>query len=244
MVTNGFGNLSENDLEKMKEKIQKLLNLTVENGATDAEAATALGKAQAFMEKYNLDMETVCQAGEGVLIQDLLDTISFARWEQNLANAIAKLNMCQVVIFGKDLRIYGRRVNVLATKIMLSWISYQLISMEVHSRFACKPSNIPTKQFKNSFMWGATQRIAQRISEMQSERLVKDEKCQALVINRTAEARNFYEECNPGSKLVKRSSAHFKAGIGYLAGQDAGYIVDLSGNSKIEIRPKLIGAGG
>ncbi len=47
------------DLNKIKERIQKLLNMTVENGCTEAEADVARGKAESLLFTCGLKMEEV-----------------------------------------------------------------------------------------------------------------------------------------------------------------------------------------
>ena len=82
-------------MNKIVDRIQKLLERTIENGATEAEAEQALEYANKLLEKHNLELEQVlAQKGEEEL-QINSETVQykaeFKLYEKWVAKAVAKL---------------------------------------------------------------------------------------------------------------------------------------------------------
>lgn len=77
------------DVEKIMEKIRALLEKTVENGASEAEAIEAAKVAQRLMAKYKID-EVTTEEPETI---DSTEMDFSKRWQIELANVLAK-NLC------------------------------------------------------------------------------------------------------------------------------------------------------
>lgn len=88
----------DQELDRIKQKIQKLLNLA-EKAANEHEAANAMAKARALMDKYELSQfDTLDMGGVDVKFTRALATRFFAaipEYLRFLPVAIAQLNDCQ-----------------------------------------------------------------------------------------------------------------------------------------------------
>lgn len=213
------------DMDKVREKVRLLLNLTTDRGATEAEAATALSTAMRILEKYNLDMKDV---GNGNLEAGMgsTDVVGlFYQWERSLIQTIAKHNMCDCVRYeGKHLLI-GRNINTEAAREMYLWLSRRLNIM-VYEYISERPEDISANEWRNNFLWGATSRIKQRLQELQDQRHTVETECKALVLDRHAEAFNYRGVLFPGRGWVSKN-LQSSTGSGFGAGQSAGNTIPL-----------------
>lgn len=81
--------------DSIKAKIAKLLAMTEDRGATSAEAAVALEKAQKLLAQHNLTMVDVRGAGEGRKDFEESEAFPAYPWARKVCKAIAKLYDCQ-----------------------------------------------------------------------------------------------------------------------------------------------------
>ena len=79
-------------LEKVKELISKLLNVTKENGATDNEVISATLKVQQILAKYDMELSDINTDDVEDIIQDEID-IPNTLWQRTLADVVAT-NFC------------------------------------------------------------------------------------------------------------------------------------------------------
>lgn len=122
---------------KVIERIQKMLRLAQDGGATEGEAAVAMELAQETMRKYNLtmaEMELSGKTGTGDAARSKNEVTGKAMYtyQQSLMATIAKVNFCHVTvrqqIKGKRWMpvgyvIIGRQANVTATVQMYSYLN-------------------------------------------------------------------------------------------------------------------------
>lgn len=127
------------------EKVQKLLALAADKGATQGEAEAATAAAQRILEAYNIDMATVGSARKPGQRADAKRAGGLYRWQRELWYEIAKLNFCihfslkewdptkpsqyakkkgyeQAGGWTFRHRVVGSRVNVLATENMADYL--------------------------------------------------------------------------------------------------------------------------
>ena len=88
--------MTDESLQQVYEKIQKLLNVTTDRGATVEEANNAAQKAQAILFKYNIDIANLDEALNPIIqeLYDMQSKISDFPWKRNLFGAICKYNFC------------------------------------------------------------------------------------------------------------------------------------------------------
>lgn len=89
------------EIERIKSKIQKLLNLA-EKASNEHEAASAMAKARALMDKYQLSqLDAMDFGGESVMFTKVLATRFFAAMPEYLRflpTAVAQFNDCQAML--------------------------------------------------------------------------------------------------------------------------------------------------
>lgn len=126
------------DLERITERVQKLLNLAAKN-PNEAEAAAATAKAMEMLAAYNLDLSTLEQGGqEGGKREDSRVRGGMYTYERELWAGIAQINFCmyfplrEIVWTGERYyskrkikfqhKIIGRVVNTTSTRVMGQYI--------------------------------------------------------------------------------------------------------------------------
>ena len=81
------------DMERVVEKVRKLLSLAAKN-TNEAEAASATAKAQELLVAYNLDMSAIGEGGESGAREDAKQRGGMYIYERKLWQQIAELNFC------------------------------------------------------------------------------------------------------------------------------------------------------
>lgn len=94
------------EMDRVIARIQKLLaRTTVERGASEAEAETAMRMAQELMAKYNLDM-AVIEASSGAQdttrIKEEVKGRAMYKWQRELAKYVSEANFCYHLIKGEN----------------------------------------------------------------------------------------------------------------------------------------------
>jgi len=111
-------------MEDIKSKIKKLLSLAT--SSNEAEAMSAMTKAQALMNEYrisSLDLELSGTDNEMdmSLIQGLGNFDH--KWKALLANTIAQANYCMTIKFANiGTKIIGRKENILVANAMFEYV--------------------------------------------------------------------------------------------------------------------------
>lgn len=223
--------------EDIIENIQQLLNMTTDKGCTEGEAANALAFAQALLEKHNLTMDEVTTGegpGEPTIIQDSYNILGRFMWRKYLVNYLCRRNFCRCIFsWQRDVvHIVGRPANVAAVKEMVSWILPQLerLGRQATRKYTVGIDGWESKQrYRNSFFWGATQRINNRLYEAREERMATDANTKALVVARDTEVDNWMKD---NYSTEKHHAAGAQSSKGYSDGQKAGDKVGLYGSSR------------
>lgn len=108
------------DLNKIAEKIQHLLDKTVANGASEAEAQQALLMAQKLMAKYNINQESL--NGEEKISYSLeackVRVNPRSKW---MCMVIADSFAVKAILSGGKICYFGRSMNVTAAKSALEF---------------------------------------------------------------------------------------------------------------------------
>lgn len=230
--------MTEEPSEKILDLIKKCLALG--KSPNEHEAALAMSKAQELLEKYNLSMRDI-QTEEQFKAPNMVNLevpIGSSEWKRYLVHYIAENNFCRVLISGKDIHILGRETNVISVLVMASWIVVQLENIawvETHTY----SGPLSKLRFRNSFLWGAINRIRDRLKEGRQVRTSVDPNLNALVVNLTGEVANYYRQQYP-----RVSSHHTEAHIddgAYARGQEAGDRISLYGsNRQVEDKGHLL----
>ena len=139
------------DMNAIANKIQHLLNKTVENGATEAEAQAALQMAQKLMAKYNIELEQ--QTGSKDFKCSLEETKVKPNPRNNsLGNIIANSFAVKGIIYGGKWAFFGREANAKAAAEALKFIHKTL---EAGIRRVCAEHGLKSSERGAAFYYNA-----------------------------------------------------------------------------------------
>lgn len=139
------------DMNAIANKIQHLLNKTVENGATEAEAQAALLMAQKLMAKYNIELEQ--QTGSKDFKCSLEETKVKPNPRNNsLGNIIANSFAVKGIIYGGKWAFFGREANAKAAAEALKFIHKTL---EAGIRRVCAEHGLKSSERGAAFYYNA-----------------------------------------------------------------------------------------
>jgi hypothetical protein len=139
------------DMNAIANKIQHLLNETVENGATEAEAQAALLMAQKLMAKYNIELEQ--QTGSKDFKCSLEETKVKPNPRNNsLGNIIANSFAVKGIIYDGKWAFFGREANAKAAAECLKFIHKTL---EAGIRRVCADHGLKSSERGAAFYYNA-----------------------------------------------------------------------------------------
>ena len=130
------------DMNSIANKIQNLLNKTVENGASEAEAKSALLMAQKMMAKYNIELEQLTGSKD---FQCSLEETKVKPNPRNnaLGNIIANSFAVKGIIYGGKWAFFGREANAKAAASALAFVHKTL---EAGIRRVCREHGLESSQ--------------------------------------------------------------------------------------------------
>lgn len=177
------------DIDTVVNRIRKLMALTAERGASEAEAALAAEHVQRLLAEHNLSMSSVEASGassgdDGKRVKEEgVGSRQVYKWQRELMSAVAKLNYCKAfarlysrgwnraaTFDGYDL--IGRASNVATTKAMFEYL------LQTIERLARDDVKDPTKYFTryaHSFKEGCSDRLIERLEDKQEQILAEQE---------------------------------------------------------------------
>lgn len=139
------------DLNKIADKIQHLLDKTVANGATEAEAETALLLAQKLMAKYNIEANALNQ-GEKVEYSFEPCKVKVNPRSKWMSMIIASSFAVRAIISGNKICYFGHKTNVTAAK---SALEFAHRVMERGLTKACRDKGLEPSQSGASLIYNA-----------------------------------------------------------------------------------------
>lgn len=186
------------DIDKVAEKIEKLMRLA-SNNPNEAEATSALAKAQEMLAAYNLDLATIEKksGGAGKRVDSNFGG-GHAKYQRQLWRSIAQLNFCYYWTqkvpskqaadprkrdrkWTHEHRLVGRSVNVTATKNMAVYLNEtieRLCRERLHERASEDGSN-PNSQFYSrwaiAYREGIADRVLEKIQDRRQQKIDEEE---------------------------------------------------------------------
>lgn len=176
------------------DKIRKLLNLTVDRGATPAEAATAAAKVQALLDDHNLALEDAPTQPSDAAInaEDVVLTDSrrspYNTAYSGLLYVLAKWNWCRAVYTrdGKS-RLFGKKANIEVVRYLYVYLLRVLSNeaertyrLHLAQRGAYAAKSLVT--WKVSFLLGACAEINRRLECQRIIQQASGSRCNALLV--------------------------------------------------------------
>lgn len=189
---------------KAIDKIEKLMRLAGSN-PNEAEAASALAKAQELLTAYNLDMVVVEQnSGASGKRTDEMIAGGMHRYQRELWNHIARLNFCMYWTqknFAKpgslaakrgrkithEHRLVGRVTNVIATRNMAGYLE-QTIERLCREMLGSENARQYYSRDAIAFREGVSDRVIEKIVDRRREIVAKEEREAAEAARRASEA--------------------------------------------------------
>lgn len=174
------------DLNRVSALIFKLLALSKDAGATEAEASLAAEKAQELMTEHNLSMANIEASGgksgeEGQRTKDEMEHRQVYKWQRTLMASLAELNFCYCKeLFDyhrhtnsfKGYQLIGRAANVASTRIMFDYL------LQTINRLAKEEVKNPSEYFTryaHSFKEGCADRIVERLQQRRATEVAEQE---------------------------------------------------------------------
>lgn len=188
----------------IKEKIEKLLAKTVENGCTMAEATAAAKMVQKLVKKYHIELAEVGN-GKETADGEVLDAKSIRKWEIRLVNVIANNMRCKIVV---SRRYTAGSVNRKSFIYIIGMDTDRKAVVLLYEKLwkICK-IGMKKEQAYHKSMYGSTKGIADSYGAGFT-RAVKDEmekQAKALVLVRPKEVDDKAHELFPDAKTNRRS---------------------------------------
>jgi len=196
--------------EAVISRIRKLMALTTDAGATEAEAALAASHVQRILAEHNLSMAAVetsggTSSGEGGKRErTAVNKRQVYAWQRYLMNTVAEVNYCVALArfgVGKGQKIFngydliGRVDNVTTVSLMFEYL------LEAIERLARNfVDNDPARYFTreaHSFKEGCADRLRERL-----ERQFQDLLAEQAKKEREDKVRNSHPGAAPGTGLV------------------------------------------
>ena len=224
----------DQEMMKVVERIEKLMRLAGSN-PNEAEAASALTKAQELLAAYNLDMSVIEQAS-GASTKRLDEQFSggMHKYQRQLWRHIAELNFCfywtqknraeegsyaakRKRKFTHQHRIVGRQVNVVSSKNMAIYLEKTIErlcrdwmgaerSMQYYSRDAV------------AYREGVADRVIEKILDRRNEIDLAEKRKEAEAARKASEAGTSFETALTIAGLSDREKA---ANYDFLHGEGA-----------------------
>jgi hypothetical protein len=216
-------------LDKVHERIRKLLSLAQSNNVN--EATLAMAKAQDLMFKYNLSMHQVTQSAvKSKFIQERFDMgISGSEnWRRNLIGIISEFNFCTAVIIKRDPKavvIVGESHNITTVIWLYTYILRQIVKLG-NQFYNNSGSTENRRSWLNSFYFGAINKVYDRLEAQRSYNLSKYNTGKAMVLSKESELDDALKSFFPNTK--ERPPVKLKSHGGYEMGQIAGEQVSLN----------------
>lgn len=225
--------------EKILQKIQYMLNMTVENGCTEAEAIAASAKVEELLLAYNLEMFQVEQLS-GVKQEPVtykkIDDIGIGRyepveWAMILCTAIGIMTFTKPTInrYFRTFTFIGRDTNVQIAVDMYYYLYQQVVTNYRLSK-KLRPKDMDGIRFKNSFMMGCARRLHDRIQSSVWEKAAQT--TTAIVASHEVENDDFAKTLFSKIHTAKQSNTIHDAQA-YYHGAKAADKVDINDKERL-----------
>lgn len=204
------------DMNKIADKIQKLLALAGNNPSQE-EAETAALMAQKLIAKYNVDMSSL--TGEQEIKYKLLKAThpNNNGYRSPLAVIIANNFRCKPILIGADVHFFGREVDVDACCEVFNYLykvsRHNAIKLEREARKAGKNTHGLANTYWSGFMAGLQKSL--------------DKQCKVLMIVTPQDVKDKFQERFPkvgsGSRFGQRLTGFDRDAYetGYADGKSA-----------------------
>lgn len=242
----------ETELERIKQKIQKLLNLA-ERAANEHEAANAMAKARALMDKYQLShVDTMDFGGADVKFTKALATRFFAAMPEYLRflpSSVAIFNDCQAHLVWGEVTFKKKAGDNLKMGLAVEFrgmVDDVNLAVDMFTRLLGTVNRMCAEFFAeqgytgkypvglgNKYKTGAILKLCHRLNALSEQRAnLKTSNGTGLMVVKGAAVAEYFGEVNYKSATPKATkNLSHEESIAYLKGLEDG--------DKIEIQQEL-----
>ena len=211
--------------EKIANRIQALLNKTVNNGCSEEEAMTAAEMVGKLMKEYDLSMTEIEFKDENFITHEILTESRIASHIHTLLSAIAYFTDTKVWFTRNDVikySFFGSEKDTQIADYIYHLISNTIkVEIEKYKKTtAYKASSVNGKTKTTSFAVGMVNRLDSRLREMKNNVVVESNDCTAIVTEQFAKL-NMRLKTSKASRTVNSNDA-------YNSGQAAGDKVNIT----------------
>jgi hypothetical protein len=214
--------------ESILDKIRKVQGYLKSDNPN--EAAVAAAKLTDLLIKHNLSMSDIPDAARPVdpFVNVATDTDSkrLADWRITLGGAIAKANLCKVVINGSRLQWLGRQSNIEVAQYIYETCANDLqricdgLWYAIYDLLKDDPDRINGKTWKRDFLAGAAVGVRQKLAEETERWIEENANVNALIVTNGRELA-MYTYSQYG-QLGHRSGGYTSGGNAYGLGVKTG----------------------
>jgi len=211
-------------MEKIRDRIRKLLRLAKDKGATEAEAANAMAMASRLMLEHNI--EHIDDEKEAKAIWGPVMTTPYKEeWHRTIGSSVALLYSCRHVLYGGCFHQFvGKATNVTVCEETFVWACEQVEELYKVGLVAFKDrlgrlSKSQRGNFRATFKDACAQGISLRVREIVEKNMRDIPSWKSLVVidQALAEASAMVEGL-PTRELAVRKGG-LGTGAGYMASE-------------------------
>lgn len=181
-------------IDKIMEKINKLLSVSEQNGASENEALIASMKAQELMKKYNIDyLEMIGERKEDIE-EVMADTKKGNVWKRNLAVCVATSYCCKVYFQENTFVFRGYRSDIMIARRIYIYLLETCIKLG--HKYEREKKMKGDRSLYISFCLGFCNGVNQKLGE----------NCKALALIVPPEVEKDFEEFTANFKVAKNRS--------------------------------------
>lgn len=169
---------------KLRDKISKLMNMTVENGCTEDEQETAMSMAAGFAARAGIELDSCRPAGAPkTVIKSKRNNLSFKMHQYLAARAAAVLYGAELYAsdFGKNgVEFTGREDNVELAEQTMFWLMRQ-VELLYKQNLPRGLSQQVRAQYRRTFKEACALRVFNRAEQLMRQMRTDDRAAQAAV---------------------------------------------------------------
>jgi len=231
-------------MQKIIERVQKMLALGRDKGATEGERDNAMRMVHAYLAKFNLDMETVegtmsskdrkKQSDEGGPRTHHTHSFFGRPWACNAAAAVGDLCFCGYLYrsarMSKDCQHYfvGRQANAVTAAYLAEYVVRSIYS-EGKKRQRAESKDNP---WFLAFAWGAALKVRSRVEELKKRKDVNSSTGKELVLadyyDQERRANAEYTQVALRPRVMKGRGKGIRDAEGFARGQAFGETISLN----------------
>lgn len=221
--------------EKIIDKIRRLQNMTVENGASEEEAETAMRMAMGLMARYSIE-QSMIKGVEAPKATTKKFSAAFKKHQLLCGQAAATLYGCKLLTIGGGkygIEFVGRPDNIEAAELTMFWLINQMDGFYKQA-LPKGLTQAARSEFRRTFKEACAVRIMSRARDMMDEIQKSDAAAQAstgsnalVVMGHFQQLVKENDDVLAGMNVRKGRAKTMSVGSGTLSGNAAGNKIKL-----------------